>query len=125
MPSAATPITGPVQPVLGQHAGDVGVVVLHADLAPDVQIERVFGRQVVRVQVVGDRLGLDVEQALEVLDPFAERGQRLQVFQVADVVADERLPPLDRGRMCSLRWPPQASSGTGRLEAAARSAPGA
>ena len=40
------------------------------------------------MQVVGDDLGLDVEEALEVLDPLAIGGQRLEVLQVADVVAD-------------------------------------
>ena len=40
------------------------------------EVERVLGRQVVRVQVVRDQLGLDVEQAPEVLDALGERPQR-------------------------------------------------
>ena len=74
--------------MLGEAGGEVGVVVLDGDRLDPVALERVAGRQVVGVQVVGDDLGLDREQALEVLDPLAERAQRLEVLQVADVVAD-------------------------------------
>ena len=42
------------------------------------------------MQVVGDDLGLDREQPLEVLDPLGEGAQRLVVAQVADVRPDPR-----------------------------------
>ena len=54
--------------VLGEHRREVRVVVLDADVVA-VALERVLGRQVLRVQVVGDDLGLDREQPLEVRDP--------------------------------------------------------
>ena len=57
--------------VLGQSRGQVRVVMLHADQLDALALERVLGRQVVRVQVVGDDLRLDREEPLEVLDPLA------------------------------------------------------
>ena len=53
------------------------------------------------MQVVRDDLGLDREQALEVLDPLAEGRQRLAVLQVADVVARPTPGRPWRGRTCS------------------------
>ena len=44
--------------VLGQAGGEVRVVVLHADELDALARERVGGREVVRVQVVRDDLGL-------------------------------------------------------------------
>ena len=79
----------PLHAVLGQRRREVRVVVLDADrLQPEV--ERVLGREVLRVQVVRDQLGLHREQPLEVLDPVAEGAQGLVVAQVADVVRDPR-----------------------------------
>ena len=65
-------------------------MVLDADVAGGVALERVLRREVLRVQVVRDDLGLDVEQPLEVRDAVGERGQRRGVAQVADVVRDPR-----------------------------------
>ena len=59
-----------------------------------VQVERVLGGQVLRVQVVRHDLRVDVEQPAEVLDALGEGAQRLGVLQVADVVRDERVPVL-------------------------------
>ncbi len=71
MPSKIAPIAGPRLAVLGQAGGEVGVVVLHADELDAVALERVLRREVLGVQVVGDDLGLDREQPLEVLDALA------------------------------------------------------
>ena len=65
--------------VLGQARREVRVVVLHADELDVLALERVGGREVVRVQVVRDDLGRDREQPLEVRDALAERAQRLVV----------------------------------------------
>ena len=46
---------------------------LDADQLDSLSLERVAGRQVVGVEVVRDDLGLDGEQALEVLDSLRER----------------------------------------------------
>jgi hypothetical protein len=73
--------------VLGQAGGQVGVVVLHADELQALLLARPRGREVVRVQVVGHDLRRHGQQAPEVLDRLAERAERLQVLQVADVVA--------------------------------------
>ena len=86
-------------------------------------LERVLGRQVLGVQVVGHHLGLDREQALEVLDPLAERAQRLAVLQVADVVATARpAAPLARQNVL-FSSAPQASTAAAR-RAAGRGWPG-
>ena len=63
-------------------------MMLDADQSTPSRSERVAGGQVVRVEVVRHQLGLDREQALEMLDSLGERAQGLVVLQVADVVAD-------------------------------------
>ena len=64
------------------------VVVLDA-FEGQVQLHRVLGGQVLRVQVVGHDLRVDVEQPAEVLDALGERAQGLGVLQVPDVLRDE------------------------------------
>ncbi len=71
--------------MFGEDRGEVRVVVLDAD-GREVQVERERGREVVGMEVVGDDLGRDREQALEVGDPVGEGAQRLVVLQVADVM---------------------------------------
>ena len=79
VPSKIAPTAGPRLAVLGQAGGEVGVVVLDADELDALALERVRGRQVVRMQVVGDDRGRDREQPLEVRDALAKRAQRLAV----------------------------------------------
>jgi hypothetical protein len=74
--------------VLGKARRQVSVMVLHREQPHAVELVRVLRGEVLRVQVVGHDLRLDREQALEVLDPLSERPQRLEVLEVADVVAD-------------------------------------
>jgi hypothetical protein len=45
---------------------------LHADQIDAGQVERVFGRQVVGVQVIGHDFGGDREQSLQVFDAAGE-----------------------------------------------------
>ena len=54
--------------MLGEDGGQVGVVVLDADELDVGPLERVLGGQVFRVEVMGDHLGRDREEPLEVLD---------------------------------------------------------
>jgi hypothetical protein len=75
--------------VVGQAGGDVRVVVLHAVQVHAVEVERVLGGQVLRVQVVGHDLRVDVEQPAEVLDALGKGAQGLGVLQVTDVVREE------------------------------------
>src|SRR5205807_1941837 len=49
--------------------------------------------KIFRVRVVGDRFGLKTKEAFEVLYALFERAQRLQVFQIADVVTQEGVRP--------------------------------
>ena len=87
--------------VLGQAGGEVSVVVLDRDALDALAGERVGGRQVVGMQVVGDDLGRDREQRLEVRDAGLERAERLDVLEVADVVARPTRGDRGRGRTCS------------------------
>ncbi len=50
---------------------------------------RIAGRQVIRVQVAGNSLGLNAEQALEMADAFFEGAQGFIIFQIADMVAEK------------------------------------
>src|SRR5919199_4171686 len=96
------PVAGPVERhpddpllarplIVGQAAGDVGVVVLHAYAREPcfLQLAGVLGGEVLGVQVVGYQLRLHVEEPAVVLDPLPEGAQGLVVLQVPDVVAEE------------------------------------
>ena len=60
------PDDGRVEPVVGQAARDVGVMVLDRDPLDSLERLRVGGRAVARVEVVGDDLRRAVEQSLPV-----------------------------------------------------------
>ena len=80
--------------VIGQACGNMGMMVLHADELDAFQFERVFRREVLRMQVVGDNLRLYVEQPSKMIDTLTERAQGFKIFQVADVMRDESMLPL-------------------------------
>jgi hypothetical protein len=69
----------------------VRVVMLHRDELDVLALERVLGRQVLRVQVMGHDLRGHREQAPEVRDALGEGPEGLVVLQVADVMGDERV----------------------------------
>src|SRR4030081_1676869 len=69
--------------VLGEARREVRVMVLHSDRLDPLPLERVSRREIVGMQVVDDDGGLDLEEALEVLDPLGEGAQRLVVLEVA------------------------------------------
>src|SRR5436309_1958368 len=79
----------PLQSMLSYHTSNMRMVMLDANFPGDVRVERVFCRQILRVQVVGNRLRINIEEALEMLNALTERGERLQVLQVADMMADK------------------------------------
>ena len=72
--------------VLGQAGGDVGVVMLDRPRL-DIEIERVLGRQVLGVQVVGDNFRRNAEQPAEVNRRLPESLIGGEVLQVTDVMA--------------------------------------
>src|SRR5215470_4991089 len=84
--------------MLGQYTGNMGMVVLDTDFLRDVCVESVFCCRVFRVQIVGNRLWIDIKEALEVLGPLTERGQCLQIFKVTDMVADKGLSSLAQAK---------------------------
>ena len=75
-------------PLLGEARGQVGMVMLDADQCHVVALERVLGRQVARMKIVGDESRHDREGPLEVLDALAVGGERRDVLEVADVMRD-------------------------------------
>ena len=96
--------------VLGETRRQVGMVMLHADQRHAVALERVRRREVVRVKVVSDDLGRDGEEPLEMRDPLGEGSQRLEVLEIADVVAEPGPPSAARQKVL-LSSAPHASSG--------------
>ena len=79
--------------MLGYDAGDMSVVVLDAYLVLNIKAEGEFRGQVIGVQVVCYSLRFDIEETSVVFYPGAKRGEGLNVFQVAYVVANKRLLP--------------------------------
>ena len=77
--------------VLDHAAGDVSVMVLHADQLHSTLPQSPFGRKVIRVQIIGDDLRLDFKNAFEVLDGLVEEGITFDIFQIANVLAQERM----------------------------------
>ena len=75
----------PVQRVLGHHAGDVRVVMLHADLERLGARQRVARRQVVGMQIVRDHSRRDARGSASG-DPRPQRTRRRRrVVEIADV----------------------------------------
>ncbi len=80
------------EPVFRHASRDVGVMVLDPDglqafFLP--ALARITGSQVIGMQVVGQQLGLDAEELLDMGDPVPKGLQGLVIFQVADVMAEE------------------------------------
>ena len=74
----------------------MGVVVLDADEADPLLLAARGGigaRQIVRVEIAGDRCRADIEQTLEMADLLLVMLQRLHIFQIADVLAGEDVVP--------------------------------
>ena len=85
------------QAVVG-HAGDhMRVVVLHLQQRQALTLRAlagVGGGEIVRVQIAGERRRTDIEQTLEMGDLLLVVFQRLEVFEVSDVLAGEHVVPL-------------------------------
>ena len=85
------------QAVVG-HAGDeVRVMVLHLQqrqALPLRPLAGVGGGEIVRMQVADELLRTDVKQTLEVGDLLFVVFQRLEVFEISDVLAGEHIVPL-------------------------------
>src|SRR5437763_15442929 len=89
------------------------------DIHPSsLPIESIFCCQVFRMQIVGDRLGVDIKQGLKVPNPRAKGSQRRQVLQVADMVADKSLSPLAQAKGV-LEMPATGQEGHGEIRSQA------
>ena len=71
--------------VLGQHRGDVRVVVLHGE-GREARAERPPRREELRVQIVHHQLRRDLEGAREVRDGLLEKEVGLHVVEIAEVL---------------------------------------
>ena len=78
-------------PVLGHATRDVRVMMLDADLWKIRHLQRELGAQILRMQIVSDRGGRDAEELLHTIQRFAIEDQRFVIFQIADVLAQERM----------------------------------
>ena len=77
----------PFDPVLRHDSGDMCVVVLDPCSRQPLLCERPLGAQVIRVQVVYNEFGIDLQNAFEMLYGVFERTERLQIFEVPYVLA--------------------------------------
>src|SRR5260370_18306945 len=91
------------------------MVMLNANFLWDIRVESIFCCQVFRMQIVGDRLGVNIKQALKVLNSLAKGGQRFQVLQVANMVADKSLSPLAQAKGV-LEMPAAGQEGHGEIK---------
>ena len=66
--------------VLRHTTCNVGVVVLDANEGDSFLLERPFCGEIIGVKVVGDDLGMDFEDALEVRDGFVEKTITFDIF---------------------------------------------
>ena len=85
-----------VDVVVGHAGGQMRVVVLDADQGqalPLRPLSGVVGGEIVRVQIAGQSLRGDIEQALEMGDLPGIVIQRLHVLEIADVLAQKRIGP--------------------------------
>ena len=85
VPSQARPRTGPSSPCSAIALATWAWWCCTPTFTGSAARERVARREVVRVQVVGDHLGPDAEEALQPLDLLLERAAGLEVVEVADV----------------------------------------
>src|SRR5271165_7003387 len=77
--------------ILGHARGDVRVVVLHADGLHVLLFQRPLGREIVGMKIVGDHSRLHFEDALEMFDRLPKKAIALQVFEIADMLAEKCL----------------------------------
>src|SRR6202453_2340078 len=79
-----------VDQILRHARSNVRMVMLHAHKPRSVLSRSPFRRQVIRMKIVRDDFGLDFENPRKMCDGFAEEIKTLDVFEVADVLAQER-----------------------------------
>ena len=88
---------GSFQAVVGHAGGHMGMVMLHLqqrDALLLCPILRIAGREIIRMQVAGQRAGPDVKEPLKMADLLFIVFQGLEILQVADVLAQEGVSAL-------------------------------
>ena len=74
--------------VLGHAAGNVRVMMLHGEFRFGTR-QRPTRAERIRMQIVGDQKRFSLVHALQVVECFFEEPERLVVFKVADVLAED------------------------------------
>src|SRR2546421_4780174 len=74
------------------------MMMLNTNFLWKIGVESIFCCKVFGMQIVGDRLGVNIKQALKVRNALAKGGQRLQILQVAGMMADKSLPSLAQAK---------------------------
>src|ERR1700736_968911 len=84
--------------MLGQHTGNVSMMMLHTDFLWNVSIKGIFCCQVFGMQIMSDSLRVDIEETLIVFNALTQRGQGLQILQITNVMTDKRLASLAQAK---------------------------
>src|ERR1700722_18213876 len=71
-PVESNPDRRSLRPVISKARSDVRVMMLDADELDAFQFERIFRRQILRMQIEGDHRGIHIEQSSKMIDAFAE-----------------------------------------------------
>ncbi len=78
-----------IKMIFGHAGSDMRVVMLYANQLHGFARQRPFGGKVIGMEIVGNHLGLNFQDALQVLDGFLEEVMALKIFQIADVLAEK------------------------------------
>ncbi len=84
-----------IEMIFSHAGGDVRVVVLHRDVLQVFPLKSPFGRKIIGMEIVGDDRRLHFENALKMDYRFIEEIVALEIFQIADVLAEECFPAAD------------------------------
>jgi len=82
----------PGQPVFGDHRCNVRVMMLDRQSRQVILGKGPLGAEVVRMYVMDDVLGFDLEDSFEVIDGPFKGTEGLEVLQISDVLAQEGFP---------------------------------
>src|SRR5213080_1054194 len=87
-----------LESIFSQYTGNMCMMMLNTNFLLDVHVKSIFCCQVFGIEIICNHFRMDVEKALEMLNSFTKRCERLQILQVTYVVADKGLPPLAQAK---------------------------
>jgi len=74
----------PLFSIVGQAGRDLRVMMLHANQFDAIKLQRLLGREIFGMKIVGDDRRIDRKQPPVMLDTLGERAQRFVIFKIAD-----------------------------------------